>query len=327
MKPVAAGIRESAFVGGISSTPLGQASRRTLGDVDNRAEIREFLASRRAKITPEQVGLPAGGSTRRVPGLRREEVAVLAGVSTEWYVRLEKGHISGVSDDVLGAVARALQLDEAERLHLFDLARAAKPAGVPRRKASPAVRPSVLRILDSMAATPAFVRNGRLDVLAINPLGRALYAPVFEVTARPANLARFCFLDPRAGEFYPDWDEVASSTVALLRTEAGRDPYNRELTDMIGELATRSEDFRTLWAAHNVRLHQTGTKHFNHPVVGVVDVSFDSMQLPTKDDWGLTLTAYTAEPGSASADALTLLASWVATTADGGRAETGHHTS
>jgi transcriptional regulator with XRE-family HTH domain len=284
-----------------------------VGEVDNRAEIREFLASRRAKITPEQVGLPTGGGTRRVPGLRREEVAVLAGVSTEWYVRLEKGHISGVSDDVLDAVARALRLDEAERLHLFDLARAAKPARVPRRKTPPAVRPSVLRILESMAATPAFVRNGRLDVLAINPLGRALYAPVFDDPARPANLARFCFLNPQSGDFYPDWNEVASSTVALLRTEAGRDPYNRELTDLIGELATRSDEFRTLWGAHNVRLHQAGTKHFHHPVVGLVDVSFDSMKLPTKDDWGLTLTAYTAEPGSASADALALLASWTAT--------------
>jgi transcriptional regulator with XRE-family HTH domain len=293
--------------------------------MDNRAEIREFLASRRAKITPEQVGLPAGGGTRRVPGLRREEVAVLAGVSTEWYVRLEKGHISGVSDEVLDAVARALRLDEAERLHLFDLARAAKPTRTPRRKTPPAVRPSVLRILESMAGTPAFVRNGRLDVLAINPLGRALYSLVFEDPARPANLARFCFLHPRADEFYPDWNEVASSTVALLRTEAGRDPYNRELTDLIGELATRSEEFRTLWGAHNVRLHQTGAKHFNHPIVGLVDVSFDSMALPTTDDWGLTLTAYTAEPGSASADALTLLASWAATTADGSHVHTDDH--
>jgi transcriptional regulator with XRE-family HTH domain len=293
--------------------------------VDNRAEIREFLASRRAKISPEQVGLPAGGGTRRVPGLRREEVAVLAGVSTEWYIRLEKGHISGVSDDVLDAVARALRLDEAERLHLFDLARAAKPARVPRRKTQPAVRPSVLRILESMASTPAFVRNGRLDVLAINPLGRALYAPVFDAPLRPANLARFCFLHPQAGEFYPDWDEVASSTVALLRTEAGRDPYNRELTDLVGELATRSEQFRALWGAHNVRLHQSGTKHFLHPVVGLVDVSFDAMALPTKDDWGLTLTAYTAEPGSASEDALKLLASWAATTVKGDQVQTDNH--
>ena len=282
--------------------------------MDNRAEIREFLITRRAKITPEQAGLQRGGGPRRVPGLRREEVAVLAGVSTEWYVRLEKGHISGVSDEVLGAVARALQLDEAERLHLFDLARAAKPSRPPRRKTRQAVRPSVHRILESMTGTPAFVSNGRLDVLAINPLGRALYSPVFDDPGRPANLARFCFLDPVSRVFYPDWGDVARATVALLRTEAGRDPYNRELTDLVGEFATRSEEFRIGWAAHDVRLHQNGTKHFRHPVVGLLDVAFDSMPLPASEDQGLTMTCYTAEPGSPSDDAMKVLASWAATT-------------
>ncbi|MCP2357135.1 transcriptional regulator with XRE-family HTH domain [Nonomuraea thailandensis] len=286
--------------------------------MDNRAEIREFLASRRAKITPEQAGLAPGAGIRRVPGLRREEVAVLAGVSIDWYVRLEKGHISGVSDDVLEAVARALQLDEAERQHLFALARAAKPLRSPRRRTRQAVRPSVLRILESMTDTPAFVRNGRLDVLAINPLGRALYAPMYapmlDDPVRPANLARFTFLDPSATDFLIDWNEVATSTVAVLRAEAGRDPHNRELTDLVGELATRSEPFRTRWATHNVHLHQSGMKHFNHPLVGRIDVTFDSMPLPTKEDQGLTLTAYTAEPGSTSQDALKLLASWTAPT-------------
>lgn len=280
--------------------------------VDNRAEIKEFLATRRAKITPEQVGLPAGGGTRRVPGLRREEVAVLAGVSTDWYIRLEKGNISGVSDDVLDAVARALQLDEAERDHLFNLARAAKPARATPRRIKPQVRPSVQRILDSMTGTAAFVRNGRLDILAVNALGHALYAPVFDDQRRPANIARFNFLDPRADDFYPDWNDAANTTVALLRTEAGRDPHNRELTDLIGELATRSEQFRTRWAAHNVRLHHTGIKHLHHPVVGTLDLTFDAMDLPGEP--GLTLTAYTAEPGTPSHDALTLLASWAATT-------------
>jgi transcriptional regulator with XRE-family HTH domain len=280
--------------------------------VDNRAEIREFLATRRAKITPERAGLAAGGGHRRVPGLRREEVAVLAGVSTEWYVRLEKGHISGVSDEVLDAVARALQLDEAERLHLFDLARAAKPSRSPRRRTRHSMRPSVLRILESMTSTPAFVRNGRLDVLAINPLGRALYSPVFDDPARPANLARFCFLDPQSRDFYPDWDDVAQATVALLRAEAGRDPCNGELTDLVGELATRSLEFRTGWAAHDVRLHETGTKHFRHPVAGLLDVAFDSMPLPANEDRGLTMTCYSAELGSRSQDALKLLASWAA---------------
>jgi transcriptional regulator with XRE-family HTH domain len=278
--------------------------------VDNRAEIREFLASRRAKVTPEQVGLPAGGGKRRVPGLRREEVAVLAGVSTDWYIRLEKGHINGVSTDVLDAVARALQLDEAERAHLLDLARAARPTRTPRRRSQSRVRPSVQRILDSMVTAPAFVRNGRLDFLAINALGRALYSRVFEKPARPANLARFNFLDPRAVDFYPDWNISANTTVALLRTEVGRDPHNKDLADLVGELATRSDEFRVRWAAHDVRLHRSGVKHFHHPVVGALDLAFESMDLPA--DPGLTFTAYAAEPGSPSEDALRLLASWAA---------------
>jgi transcriptional regulator with XRE-family HTH domain len=293
--------------------------------MDNRAEIREFLTTRRAKISPEQAGLPPGGGLRRVPGLRREEVAVLAGVSTDWYIRLEKGHIDGVSEDVLDAVARALQLDDAERLHLFNLARAAKPQRAVRRRRTRTVpRPSVQRIIDSMS-TPAFVRNGRLDVLAINALGRALYAPAFEDPTRPANLARFCFLDPASQTFYPDWDQVAHATVAVLRSEAGRDPYSRELTDLVGELATRSDFFRTGWAAHNVTLHQHGTKHFQHPIVGLIDVTFDSMELPA--DPGLTLTAYSTEPGSPSEDALNLLASWTATAEPAPQRHPGRHTS
>ena len=280
--------------------------------MDNRTEIREFLASRRAKVTPEQVGLPAGGGKRRVPGLRREEVAVLAGVSTDWYIRLEKGHINGVSAEVLDAVARALRLDEAERDHLFNLARAARPTRTPRRRTQQAIRPSIQRLLDSMLTTPAFVRNGRLDVLAINPLGQALYSPAFEDPTRPVNLARFNFLDHRSEAFYPDWEHTSDTTVALLRTEAGRDPHNKDLTDLVGELATRSDAFRTRWAAHDVRLHRTGTKHFHHPVVGRLDLDFDAMGLPA--DTGLTLTAYSAEPGTPSADALSLLASWAITT-------------
>jgi transcriptional regulator with XRE-family HTH domain len=304
--------REVASIGGTATTPLSSARSRSVNDVDNRAEIREFLASRRAKITPDQAGLASGGSRRRVPGLRREEVAVLAGVSTEWYTRLEKGNIRGVSDDVLDAVARALQLDEAERLHLFNLARAAKPTPPSRTRSRQPVRPSITRLLTAMAGAPAFVRNGRLDVLAINPLGQALYSPAYEQPDRPVNLARFAFLDPRSTELYPDWNEAANTTVALLRSEAGRDPYNRDLTDLIGELATRSNEFRVRWAAHNVLLHRTGTKHFHHPVVGAIDVAFDSMDLLA--DTGLTLTAYSAEPGTPSDDALKLLASWAATT-------------
>ena len=280
--------------------------------VDNRMEAREFLATRRAKLSPEQAGVPLYSHRRRVPGLRREEVAQLAGVSTDYYTRLEKGNLGGASDSVLDAIAGALQLDDAERAHLFDLARAARgtAAREPRRRAQTRVRPSMQRVLESMATAPAFIRNGRLDVLAANSLGRALYAPVFDDPVRTPNLARFCFLDPRADDFYPDWDEAANTTVALLRTEAGRAPYDRALTELVGELATRSDAFRTRWAAHNVRLHRTGAKHFHHPVVGDLGLAFDAMELPA--DSGLTLTAYTAEPGTASAEKLALLASWSA---------------
>jgi transcriptional regulator with XRE-family HTH domain len=315
--------RQGAVIGGTATTPLQAARRRSVENVDNRAEIREFLSTRRAKVTPDQAGLASGGTRRRVPGLRREEVAVLAGVSTEWYTRLEKGNIRGVSDDVLHAVARALQLDEAERLHLFNLARAAKPTTPARRRSQPPVRPSIIRLLAAMASAPAFVRNGRLDVLAINPLGQALYSPAYEQPERPVNLARFAFLDPRSTDLYPDWNEAANTTVALLRSEAGRDPYNRELTDLIGELATRSDEFRVRWAAHNVLLHRTGTKHFLHPVVGAIDVAFDSMDLLA--DTGLTLTAYSAEPGTPSQDALKLLASWAATTEPTAQPQTNQH--
>jgi transcriptional regulator with XRE-family HTH domain len=281
--------------------------------VDNRSEVRQFLATRRAKITPEQAGLPFYGGNRRVPGLRREEVAMMAGVSADYYTRLEKGNLAGVSDSVLHAVARALHLDEAEQAHLFDLARTANtsPSRAHRRQAVYRVRPSVLRVLHSMTTTAAFVRNGRLDILAINQLGRALYAPVFDDPGRPANLARFAFLDPRATGFYPNWDDAADTSVALLHTEAGRDPYDRGLTDLVGELSTRSEAFRTRWAAHDVRLHRTGVKHFNHTVVGRLDLTFDAMEIPT--DPGLTMTCYTAEPGTASDENLRLLASWAAT--------------
>ena len=279
----------------------------------NRAEVRDFLVTRRAKITPQQAGLQFYGGNRRVPGLRREEVAMLAGVSADYYTRLEKGNLSGVSDSVLEAIAGALQLDEAERLHLLNLARAANtsPARATQRRAPQQIRPATQLILDGMTDTPAFIRNGRLDILAANTLGQALYSPAFATPARPVNLARFRFLDPAAREFYPDFSDSAHTTVALLRTEAGRDPFNKSLTDLIGELSTRSEEFRALWAAHNVRLHRSGLKHFHHPVIGRIDLMFETMALEA--DEGLTLTAYTAEPGTPSHDALRLLASWAAT--------------
>ena len=277
------------------------------------SDIREFLATRRARITPRQAGLPAYGGNRRVPGLRREEVALLAGVSIDYYIRLERGHLAGASPEVLDAIAGALQLDDAERAHLYDLARAAahRPARRARRTRGP-VPDSVLRVLDSMADSPAFIRNGRLDILAANRLGRALYAPLFlRPTTQPANIARFQFLDPRGRDFFPDWAESVNTPVSLLRTEAGRAPHDMDLTGLIGELATRSEEFRTAWAKHNVRLHHNGRKSFRHPVVGLITVDFDAMELPAQP--GLTLTAYTAVPATPDPDALPPLAAWGAT--------------
>jgi len=280
--------------------------------VDNRNEIRQFLTSRRARITQERAGLPIYGGNRRVVGLRREEVALLAGVSVDYYTRLERGNLGGVSEGVLDALARALQLDEAERGHLFDLARAASATARPRRRlAQRQIRPGVQRILDAMTDAPADVRNGRRDILAANRLGYALYSELFVDPVRPANIARFLFLSPRAGAFFPDWDGVANDLVANLRTEAGRNPYDRGLQDLVGELSTRSQEFRTRWAAHNVRQHQTGRKQLHHPVVGDLELTYEVLALPA--DPGLSLVVYGAEPGSASQDGLKLLASWAAT--------------
>jgi hypothetical protein len=281
--------------------------------MDNRNEIREFLATRRARITPEQAGIPAYGSTRRVPGLRRGEVASLAGVSIEYYTRLERGNLAGASEDVLDAVSRALQLDDAERAHLFNLARAAgtsnraRPRPVPKQ----VVRPGVQLALDAITGAPAFVGNGRLDILAANQLGYALYPDMYDGPTRPANHARYVFLDDRSRTFHPDWNKAADETVAILHTAAGRDPYDRALTDLIGELSTRSDDFRTRWAAHNVRRHSTGRKHFNHPIVGELHLLFESMELA--GDTGLSLYIYSAQPGTPSDDAIRMLASWAAT--------------
>ncbi len=283
--------------------------------MDTRDAVREFLASRRARITPEQAGLPNYGGARRVAGLRRAEVALLAGISPDYYTRLERGNLAGASDSVLDAIARALNLDDAERSHLHDLARAANTTGRTRKRpAKQQIRPGVQSLLDAMTDAPAFVRNGRLDILAINQLGRALYACAFDHPDRPVNLARFCFLDPSAEQLYPDWDGAADTSVALLRTEAGRDPYDKALSELVGELATRSDDFRTRWAAHNVRLHHTGAKRFQHAVVGLLELAFEAMPLPA--DPGLTLTAYSATPGTPTHDALRMLASWAATTID-----------
>lgn len=283
--------------------------------MDNRSEVREFLTSRRAKITPEQAGLPSG-NRRRVPGLRRSEVAALADVSVEYYAKLERGNLAGVSPAVLEAVARALQLDDAERAHLLNLAQAADGSDAltrPRRRTSWTwtAHRSLQWVLDAVTAGPAFVRNGRMDLLATNQLARAFYDDVYATAGNQANLARFQFLDPASRRFYPDWDQAADIAVAILRTEAGRNPHDKDLHDLVGELSTRSDDFRTRWGAHNVRHHGTGTKRFHHHTVGDLTLAYEGLEMTAEP--GLTLTIYTAEPGSPSEEGLRLLASWAAT--------------
>ncbi|MEU8874467.1 helix-turn-helix transcriptional regulator [Streptomyces javensis] len=262
--------------------------------MDARNEAREFLMSRRANLTPEQTGLPVSGH-RRVAGLRRGEVAMLADVSPEYYAKIERGHLAGVSDAVLESLARALQLDDAEREHLFDLARAANGAAWPvrrRRTKTWVPRDSLTRALDAIALGPAFVRNGRMDVLATNALGRAFYDEVFDGPGQ-GNLARYCFLDERAKAFYPHWEAAADITVSILRTEAGRDPRDKQLHDLIGELSTCSDEFRT------------------HHEVGDLTLTYEGMELTAEP--GLSFLIYTAEPGSPSQERLHLLASLAAT--------------
>ncbi|MDX3264970.1 helix-turn-helix transcriptional regulator [Streptomyces sp. MI02-2A] len=280
--------------------------------MDDRAEIREFLASRRARVSPEQAGLPAYGNHRRVKGLRREEVAMLAGVSVDYYVRLERGNLSGASDSVLDGVARALHLDDAERQYLYDLARRAPvPAAARRRAPAKRLRPALQHMLDAIVDAPAWIHNHRQDLVAVNHLARALYAPLLADPRRPANIARFIYLDPAAGAFLPDWDRAADDVAAMLRGEAARNPYDKDLSDLIGELSTRSEIFRRRWADHNVRQHRIGPKKFQHPAVGVLEVNVETMSLASEPS--LTLVIYTAVPDTPSADALRLLSTWAAT--------------
>nr|WP_237497927.1 helix-turn-helix transcriptional regulator [Streptomyces sp. SID8377] len=271
------------------------------------------MTSRRAKITPEQAGL-SSGSRRRVPGLRRSEVAALADLSVEYYAKLERGNLAGVSPAVLEALARALRFDDAERAHLLNLAQAADGSDAltrPRRRRNtgqwkpqqPAVDPGPI------TAGPAFVRNGRMDILAANQLARAFYTDVYATPANQANLARFNFLDPASRRFYPDWDQAADIAVAILRTEASRNPHDKDLHDLVGELSTCSDEFRTRWGAHNVRHH--GTKRFHHQAVGHLTLAYEGLEMAAEP--GLTLTIYTAEPASPSEEGLRLLASWAAT--------------
>ncbi|WP_323125709.1 helix-turn-helix transcriptional regulator [Microlunatus elymi] len=292
---------------------FGGCFARTVLGVDRRRDIQEFLTSRRARLSPERAGLVRTGDQRRVAGLRREEVATLAGVSVDYYARLERGQLAGASDSVLDAVARALQLDEAERQHLFDLARVLepRPASRPRRKPAPPTGPrqAVLSILAGMADLPAYVRTPRMEILAANGLCRALYGGALNEDRLPLNLARYLFLDPHSRGFFTDWESVADDLVGALRIEAGRDPRDRALSDLIGELSTRSDEFVARWARQNVRLHRTTRKRLQNRVVGEIELTGNALELPADD---LVLIAYTADPGSPAEDQLRLLASWAA---------------
>jgi transcriptional regulator with XRE-family HTH domain len=284
-------------------------------------EIREFLTTRRARLTLADVGLPDFGGRRRVPGLRREEVSLLAGISVEYYVRLERGNAGGISESVLDGISRALQLDHAEHEHLRDLVRAANDGGrAPGRRAP--VRPQRIsagtqRLLDAMTEVPAIVQNGRMDLLATNALGRALFSEMFADPDGAVNFARFAFLDPRGRSAYRDWSGTAEQIVALLRAASGRAPWDGALRDLIEELKDGSPEFRGFWAAHDVRIHLSGMKLFRHPDVGDLDLFYEAMQLPA--DPGLQFVGFTAEPGSPSDDALRLLGSLSAPAATPGR--------
>lgn len=234
---------------------------------------------------------------------------MLAGISVEYYTRLERGNTNGVSDDVLESISRALHLDEAERRHLFNLVRAKGPEQMSRRRSTrEGVRPGLQQIIDSISV-PAYVVNERLDILGANELGMSLYSPVFSHGGPTPNVARFLFLSADSADFFADRGKIADDAVAILRASAGRSPYDKRLSDLIGELSTRSEEFRVLWAAQNVKLHRTGSKRFNHPLVGEITLGFETLEVAA--DPGQRINIYTAEPGSRSEEALGLIASWV----------------
>ncbi len=272
-----------------------------------RIELSQFLQSRRARLHPEDVGLDAeAAGPRRVPGLRREELAQLAGVSVDYYVRLEQGRQVNASDQVLDALARALNLDETEHAHLVALARptaARRSPAIPKQR----VRRGTRLLLDGLTG-PAFILGPRLEVLATNRMARALLCDFDALPPRERNHARWVFLDPATRTLYADWERVARDNVAVLRLAAGRHPDDPELAALVGELSVKSDDFARWWAAHDVLRRSHGTKRFAHPVVGELTISYEALILP--DDPEQTLFLYSVEPDSASEAALRLLDSW-----------------
>jgi transcriptional regulator with XRE-family HTH domain len=276
--------------------------------VDKNADLKDFLRTRRARLTPRDAGLGDTFPGRRVPGLRREEIAALAGVSVDYYVRLEQGRNLNPSSTVIEAIARALRLDDTERAHLFDLvqARSGRPAA-PRPQR---VRPGMYQMLETLdaAASPAFVLGRRMDLLAANRMARALICDFNLLPAAQRNKIRFMFLDPRARDLYVQWAKVAAETVAVLRVEAGRHPDDPRLAALVEELSVKSEEFRRWWSDHQVLVRTSGSKLYRHPLVGELTIDFQALQLPEDPDQ--TLFVYTARSGSPSHQALRLLASW-----------------
>ncbi|MFG2551679.1 helix-turn-helix domain-containing protein [Streptomyces sp. NPDC048581] len=291
---------------GQSRQALG-APADTGAGLDRRAELSEFLRTRRARLKPEDVGLPDFGRHRRVPGLRREELAQLAGVSVAYYTRLEQGNGRNVSAEVLDAIARALRLSDAEHAHLTHLAKPKQH----KKKATARpeqVRPALAQLLDSIDGVPAYISGRRSDILAWNRMAAAVFGDWAELPVQERNWARLVFLRPEYRELFVEWDQKASDMVSYLRMDAGCHPDDPRLSALVGELSVKSEEFRRLWATHDVKEKSYGVKHIRHPLVGELTLNFESFRLP--DGSEQSLVTYHAEPGSPSAEALRLLASW-----------------
>lgn len=264
-----------------------------------RTALGDFLRARRERLRPQDVGLPPG-ARRRVPGLRREEVALLAGISAEYYLRLEQGRDRHPSDQVLDSIAHALRLGRDARLHLRELARPAD-AGEREAPGSEQVGEGIRTLLDTWTATPALVHGRHLTTLAANPMAVAL-SPFF---APGTNTLRAAFLEPEMRAFYRDWDEMTAKAVAYLRSLAGSRAADPPLAGLIGELARDSERFRALWARQDVRRRTSGTTRLMHPLAGPLELRYEKLALPGAP--GQMLVTYHAEPGSRSEDRLRLL--------------------